>query len=335
MLHLRTNDLPSVTLVPNAFIDEQLAHANGEFVKIYLYLLRRLSVSDDTISVNEVADALCCTEADVNRAISYWEKAGVLSMDSKNTNPIEVTAPNKAVSNEAPINTPETKVVPQKHSFSVDEIVNFKEKDGVDDLFFATQTYLGRPINQTEAETLLYWYEDLSMPVDLIEHLIESCLASGHASFHYMNAIAQNWYSDGIHTLMQAKTQAEIHSVAYYTVVNAMGITNRKLIKDEIDYVTKWSIDYAFSLDIIKEACTRTITQISSPSFKYADSILTDWHNAGVRSLKDIEPLDKAHKEAPKISKSDNTDSDKFGFTSRSDDYDSEIMKKLLLSSGE
>ena len=331
MIHLHTNDFPSVTLVPNAFIDEQLAHANGEFVKIYLYLLRRLSCSDGKISVNEVADALCCTEADVNRAISYWERAGVLSLDATTSQPVakKVDSVEKQ-----PIST-ETKTVPQKQSFSTDEILSFKEEDGVEDLFFATQTYINRPLNQTEAETLLYWYKDLSMPVDLIEHLIESCLASGHTSFHYMNAIAQNWYSDGIHTLIQAKTQAEIHSVAYYTVINAMGITNRKLIKDEIDYVTKWSLDYAFSLDIIKEACTRTITQINNPSFKYADSILTDWHNAGVKSLKDIEPLDKAHKSASKENKSSNANPDKFGFTARSEDYDDEMIKRLLLSSGE
>jgi len=330
MLHLRTNDFPSVTLVPNAFIDEQLAHANGEFVKIYLYLLRRLSMSDGTIRVSEIADALCCTEADVNRAINYWEKAGVLSLDGSKK---DIT-PSEAVAAKLPESS-DTKTVPAKHTFSTDEIVDFKSEDGVKDLFFAIQAYINRPLNQTEAETLLYWYKDLSMPVDLIEHLIESCLDSGHTSFHYMNAIAQSWYSEGIHTLVQAKTMAEIHSVAYYTVLNAMGISNRKLIKDEIDYVTKWSLEYAFSLDIIKEACTRTITQINSPSFKYADSILTDWHNAGVKSLKDIEPLDKAHKSAPKADKTPSANPDKFGFTSRSEEYDAEMMRKLLLSSGE
>ena len=32
-----------VTCVPNAFIDEYMQEANGEFVKIYLYLLRMLN----------------------------------------------------------------------------------------------------------------------------------------------------------------------------------------------------------------------------------------------------------------------------------------------------
>ncbi len=39
-LHLHTHWVPDVTLIPNRFLDEYMPRANGEFVKIYLYLLR-------------------------------------------------------------------------------------------------------------------------------------------------------------------------------------------------------------------------------------------------------------------------------------------------------
>ena len=48
-------------------------------------------------------------------------------------------------------------------------------------------------------------------------------------------------------------------------------------------------------MDIITEACNRTIAAISKPSFKYADSILKKWKQHGISSIEDIKSLDKAH----------------------------------------
>lgn len=64
-----------VTVVTNEFIDEYMPAANGEYVKVYLYLLRH---EERAVEIAEIADALNHTEADVKRALGYWEKAGVL-----------------------------------------------------------------------------------------------------------------------------------------------------------------------------------------------------------------------------------------------------------------
>lgn len=65
------------TLVHNRFFDEYMLSANGEFVKIYLYLLR----SSDTgreLSLSGIADTFNHTESDVRRALTYWEKQKLL-----------------------------------------------------------------------------------------------------------------------------------------------------------------------------------------------------------------------------------------------------------------
>ena len=64
------------TLVSNEFIDRYLAEANGEYVKVYLYLLRH---KDEPMSPGKIADGLNHTEADIRRALAYWEKLGVIS----------------------------------------------------------------------------------------------------------------------------------------------------------------------------------------------------------------------------------------------------------------
>ena len=65
-----------VTAVANEFIDTYMAAANGEYVKVYLYVLRH---QGKEITIELIADALNHTESDVRRALSYWEKAGVLT----------------------------------------------------------------------------------------------------------------------------------------------------------------------------------------------------------------------------------------------------------------
>ena len=64
------------TVVAHEFIDEYMAAANGEYVKVYLYVLRH---QDEEITIEQIADALNHTESDVRRALSYWEKQGVIT----------------------------------------------------------------------------------------------------------------------------------------------------------------------------------------------------------------------------------------------------------------
>ena len=66
------------TVVSNAFIDTYMTAANGEYVKVFLYLLRH---EGEEVTVSAIADALDHTEADVKRALAYWEEAGLLERE--------------------------------------------------------------------------------------------------------------------------------------------------------------------------------------------------------------------------------------------------------------
>ena len=67
-------------------------------------------------------------------------------------------------------------------------------------------------------------------------------------------------------------------------------------------YIQKWTDTYGFTLDIIEEACSRTISATHQPSFEYADTILTRWHNSHVHHLKDISVLDDAYQKQKAVS---------------------------------
>lgn len=75
---ISTENRETFSEISNNFIDYYLADANGDFVKVYLYLVRLYSCGRP-VSVSDIADYFRCTEKDVCRAIRYWISVGVLS----------------------------------------------------------------------------------------------------------------------------------------------------------------------------------------------------------------------------------------------------------------
>ena len=78
----------STTTISNRFIDEYMIDANGEFVKIYLYLLRCMNSPDCSFSISRAADKFDHTEKDIQRALKYWEKMNLLKLEYAQDNSI-------------------------------------------------------------------------------------------------------------------------------------------------------------------------------------------------------------------------------------------------------
>ena len=77
---LSSDNRQDATVIPNIFFDAYLPRANGEFLKIYLYLLRWLPDAGHALSLSTIADTFFMTEHDVPRALKYWEQEGLLTL---------------------------------------------------------------------------------------------------------------------------------------------------------------------------------------------------------------------------------------------------------------
>ena len=334
----------STTSVPNRFIDEYMTSANGEFVKIYLYLLRCMNSPDCSFSISKTADKFEHTEKDVQRALKYWEKMNLLRLEydgDKNISSIYFTDSASAASKQkevsaAPAVPPVTSAsskpdFSKKPSYSANDMKSFQEKEEVQELLFVAESYLGRMLTATDIQTLLYWYDGLGFSTDLIVYLLEHCIAKGHSSLRYMEKVALNWKESNIETVEQAKHSSTAHSKIYFSVMKALGISGRNLVPAESAYIEKWSKEFGFSQDIITEACSRTISATHQPSFEYTDSILTNWHRQQVHQLSDIARLDSTYQKSKTANRSARTASNKFNdFPQRS--YDIDKLESQLLN---
>lgn len=317
-IRLNSSGLASFTSVPNIFIDKYMTNANGEYIKIYLYLLRSMEGNNAFLSIQHMADAFEYTEKDILRALCYWNKQGIirLKFDSGENlvgiellNPYEKEgktkdtsadpgAPLPAKQEPAALAPPSESHPPEdiRDSYTPEQIEQFQDDEAVQEILFITENYLGRTLNTSDIRTILYWYDGLKFNSDLIEYLIETCISNGHTSLRYMEKIALSWAERNITTVAQARAEHAVHSKSVYGVMNAFGIHGRNLIDSEAAYAGKWTGDFGFSMDLIKEACRRTIAATGKASFEYADTILTNWHKNHVHNLGDVVKLDTVHK---------------------------------------
>ena len=210
-----------------------------------------------------------------------------------------------------------------------------KDNSEVQQLLFLAEQYLGRTLSPTDISRILYFYDELRFPMDLLEYLIEYCVSRGNTSLHYIEKVGLEWHRDGIQTVKMAKTRTSTWNKSYFSILKAFGIRNRNPIPSETEFMDRWLKEYGFSQDIIAEACARTITQTGQPSFQYAEGILSNWKQEGVRTAADITSLDTKHRELrqqkPSPAKSGRTQSaNRFNnFHQREYDY-SQLEKQLL-----
>lgn len=354
--------------VSNVFIEEYMADANGEFVKVYLYLLRCMNSSNMSVSISAIADFFNHTEKDVMRALKYWDKQGVLSLSfdgSKNLTGLCLHSLTSSAPAQAPIPSIEVPsliaepvpakpsaavdttasapkadkpvtTLPQKREYTLAEKQNFSNNPEIVELLFIIESYLKHPLNATEMNTVFFWYDTLHFSGELIEYLVEYCITNGHSSLRYMDKVAMGWTENGIDSIAKAKEHVSIRSKAYYSIMKAFGISGRNLAESEMEFVNKWTKEYGFDTELVQEACKRTISATQKPSFEYADSILTNWHTNRVHTLKDVENLDAAFNKNKRPAANTTTQTggnkkNKFNnFSQRS--YDDVDLEKLLLT---
>lgn len=289
------------TSVPNFFLDHYMPGANGEFVKVYLYLLRCLSRNTNNLSISFIADSLKYTETDVMRAFRYWEQEKLLSLSFQGdalTDIYFLTPELRQEEREKGTEIGAEIDIPAKPHYTAAQLNHFMELDDISQALYVTQRYLGRTLTSTETTSVLYFYDVLKFPTDLIEYLVEYCVSRNKKSIRYIETVALAWAKQGIHTVSDAKQISSFYNKNCFAVMKAFGLSNRNPADSELALIRKWTHNMGFSLDIVLEACKRTIQTIHQPSFEYADSILSRWHEKGVKHLTDIQRLDKQHKDS-------------------------------------
>lgn len=314
-------DSLATTQVPNWFIRTYMPTANGNFVKIYLYLLmlcQHPTYSEEQ-TVSHLADSLECTESDILRALRFWQRQHLLHYSEENGTITSIVLtqhldkPKSSLANEpmkvafasnesaASVET----VLPDKQTYTPLQAEALMKDVEIEQTITSVEQLLGTTVSMTHLQLILYFMCDIGFSRELILKMYQTALKKGKHSPKYIEAIGISWAKQGIQTAEEAENEASAFSRHYSLVAKALGI-QRSLVPAEREIIDSWET-YHFSDSIIEEACKRTVLQTGGTNLQYVSRILDNWAKHNVISLSDIEQCDEAYKQQKKAKGSKRT----------------------------
>ena len=280
-MKLEQNDLLplfSNTTIPDIFFTEYLPQANGDYIKIYLYILF-LSKYDKDIKVNDLCKKLGLSLKIVQDGMKYWEDEGVIT--KKNTgyvlNNLQEIELHHLYKPKAPLSAEQIQksAESQKRAKTI-EYINNKFFSGL--------------MPTTWYPDIELWFQKYHFDDEVMIALFEYCFDKSALHRNYIQAVADAWAKNSIKTYndldIYYEKQEKLNKTASL-ISKKLGLS-RQLSQYEYAYIEKWLIDFNFSFDIIEIALKRTTSKVN-PSFDYIDKLLTDWHDRGFTTAEQVQ----------------------------------------------
>jgi DnaD/phage-associated family protein len=312
------------TPVSNAFIENYMPKARGEFVKVYLLGLKYCVSGEPGVASQIMASSLHLLETDVLNAWTYWSEAGVVkmvpmdNMGNFSIQFVDLDEPADAKAQEINL---------------LEELNNSSTKDMLQDI----EKLLFRPLSSSEMQMYISWQKEFDFSPEIILLLIQYCASKGKNDSRYIEKTALAWHDARIKTIDDAQSfikRSEDKWVKIRKILKYLGIRDGEVMKPQEEMIVKWLYTYNFSLDIVFRACNICFERINKADFKYIDGILNSWYKEGIKTLEDVDkkdvrksPSKGGYKNAPAAQKQPEG---KFNnFEHRNYDYD-DLEKKLL-----
>ncbi|WP_027632737.1 DnaD domain protein [Clostridium hydrogeniformans] len=311
------NSSLNYTPVSNIFIEKFMPNARGEFVKVYLLMLKYSLSGEIGVNSTILASTLNLLESDIMNALNHWNEEGIIKLipvDKFGNFNIEFVDLNNI------------EKLPSSDVNLLDEL----NKDSIRGTMKEIERLLGRPLNPNEMENYLSWQTQFNFSPELILILIEYCVSKGKSDSRYFEKVAIAWFDAGVRSMDDAQAYIKHHEdkwVKYRNIMSYLGIKDSEVMKPQEELLDKWVNQWTFSVDLIQKASKICFERLNRADFKYIDGILSSWHKDGIKSLNDV--ITKDNKVSLKKPTAKATKGNFNNFDQRSYDFES-LERKLL-----
>lgn len=279
-MKLEQNDLSmifSTTEISDVFFTEYLSQANGDFIKVYLYILF-LSKYGKDVKLNDLAKKLSLPLKTIQEALKYWEDSEVIV--KKNTGYI--------VNNLQEIEL--HKLYKPKLSSCVDLEKNSKNQYRAKAIEDINTTFFQGVMSPSWYNDIDLWFKKYGFDEQVMIALFRYCFERSALHRNYIQTVADAWHKSNIKTWSDLDLYYEKQeklNIIKKSISKKLGL-NRSLTQYEEAYIEKWIVDFGFSLDVIELALKKT-TSKTNPSFDYIDKIISDWNDRGLKTVSDVQ----------------------------------------------
>lgn len=267
----------SSTTLPDIFFTEYLPEANGDYIKIYLYVLF-LSKYDKDIKVNDLCKKLGLPLKVIQDGMKYWEEQGVFTR--KNTGYV--------------INSLQEKELHQlykpKVSLSADQIQKSTESQKrAKTIEYINNRYFSGLMPTSWYPDIELWFKKYNFDDEVMIALFQHCFDRSALHKNYVQVVADSWFKNKIKTFndvdLYFEKQEKLNKIANM-ISKKLGLS-RQLSQYEYAYIEKWFIDFEYTFDVIEIALKKTTSKVN-PSFDYIDKLIADWHDRGFKTVEQV-----------------------------------------------
>lgn len=268
----------------------------------------------------KAADELMLSESEIRSSLKFWRGAGVLKKATKQTAAEAPEEPKQA--------SRRRRALPEKRTASFTagelcEIADMNEEFKV--LLDAAQQTAGWIFNTSEIEIIASLYSNLMLSSEYILALISYFVHKHEKPLRYLEKVAYSFIDEGVDT--PAALEERLRYLERYEGYEGMvrklfGLGGRSLIEKERKMLAAWLDEYKYGEDIVRAAYEITVNNTGKASLSYANTILKNWHDDGVKKPSDIEKKSKAKPDMPKTTKQGTA-------TARSFNVDDALTKAL------
>lgn len=300
--------------VPCDLVDRQLKLADGNKIKVLLYLLRH---SGRAVETAELAQLCGISEGDAADAVEYWRQEGLLRCeDCQLGMPPAGNAPARVPEQEAvcasaplpsappparqeeptaePADVPAPEEPAAKPKAKAKERIRYAYNECAEMLgddselrhmLSVIEGLLSKNLNHTEIAvfiTLVKWY---GLPASCVALLVEHCLEIGKPSIAYIETTGIGWINEELNTVelvMEKIARLRAARSAWTHLRLVLDIPERAPTKKEQEYSSVWINEWHMPDELILLAYERCVDKKGKLSTSYMNGILSNWHKNGI-----------------------------------------------------
>lgn len=236
--------------------------------------------------------------AEINRALAFWAKNGILSVDGLDGACFEAIAMESSEKNSMP-------------SYTGEQISAYiSQNKEIESLFNGCQSVMGKTFNTHDYNSIIYLKSFYRFSDEYILFLLAHCVESDKANWAYIRKTAKSLYDEGIDTYEKLEkhfSQRRNKRSLEYKIRKLFGIGEREFTKRERDIFENW-INQKINFELIKKAYEVTIDNTGKPSSSYTAKIIENWLSTGIKTVEDAENSLVAYKNRLSMSSFDTDD---------------------------
>ncbi len=269
MYYIDFEKIINFTPVSNSFIDRYAGNVDSAYIVVYIYIVRN-AIKGKQPTIADLSERFGLEKEVIQKIITYWDSEGMFDK-------------------------------PVKPSYSPAETARLLSSDSeISGLISTASAILGKALGQKEQSTILSLYDYYRLPIEVITILLGHCANSNHTNISYIEKIAVDWAEKGITTSEQAEEYLKLYFGDFTKILKAFGISGRLANKKEKQYMEKWLTEYKLPLELVTEACEDSVINTGKTSWKYADTMLTDWFKNNITTVEEAKKYSEEHKVKPK-----------------------------------